>query len=624
MKPAMQKLSALAVMICFVATSLYALQFTQSLQASQRDSVVPASVQKQLSSAVPPQVLYNVTFVQNGLPSSLYWYMYLNGIENVAKFSVKQLVFANSISYYVPAGVYNYTVSTYTNTLTSYVPSPQNGSVKVTDSDVVVNIDYGPLPLPQSLFTGAYLNYSIRQQSSSGMDYGYASFGITSVNESSGYYTGYFVRSIASSRYAQMDVTGLGYMWNLPPPLLLIGSSNLLSAYNLGDSSFINVILSQLTNPQSSVTFNNSSFHSGVILSTEIGSFLTDEFSTSYMYSNGTVVPGAYLNAYFDQHSGAMLKYENTLSGNFTEQIQSTDIPMSSNGARLVLHVSSPAPEVSINGIALNLTSGSKTVFVSPGYYYVSISSYGRSPIIKEYHLNAGDTTYSNLTLFRSANTTYSISGHVDPADSSIAVGNFIANTNNTGYYSISLPSGTYTISVAHNGFYPQTRTVTLNHNLGNENFNLVTESPPTFSMVSHGISIEGIGANASNVSLGTGNISLTVNASTNGILTMYVPYHDFSGYSLSSMFHSKVYINDHPYTNFTVAISAVGGTYDLVITVTGVSNDPTLLWTIVASKPVSNTPFWLSLAFIEIVGLVAVVSFALAMSYSLYRRKTR
>ncbi len=621
-----KKFSAVLIIAILGLTALASITIAGQIQ-----SAVPASFHSNagpLAGNGTPKPIYNVTFTETGLPAGVFevWVVNLSGAQKDNYGGGVPAVLSNNITFNETAGTYNFTVSSVQNSLTTYVPTPETGKVSVTNGDLFVIITFSPTPMIPWAFSGAYLNYSISQQSSGGIQYGSAYYGITSVNESLGLYSAIYKRAIGASHYYHETPNGFqnGIEWVQPGPMPLIPYYSLLKEYNNGNSSYSNVVLAQFLNPHSSVTFASTSFRSGVPINTQIGTYLTDEFSATYRYVNGADIPGAAFHAYYDQYSGALLKYNSSLSGNFSQEVQATNIPLSVNSTRLILNVSAPAAEVSINGLPLNLSSGNTTLVIGPGEYFVSASAPGYDPVMKEVTLALGETTYANISLSRSNTTTYTISGYVAPGNSSVVAGQYVANVNSTGFYSLSLPSGAYTISATGSGFYPEAIKVALGKNLTDENFTLKPEPVPASILVSQNVTLEGFNLDVSSVAVDAGNVSVTYTAKANGSLVIEVPYTMFSNYSISDVLASRLYVNGTAYKNFTVAISARGGSYEAVLYVRGLSSDPTLLWAITYSKQPENAPSGLSGKALEIAGAFVVAALVAATSISLYRRRQR
>ena len=623
-----RKFSSVIVIAILGLTAMASIPFIGLTHSGNPESLPNKAPVGKLASNGVLSPVYNVTFTESGLPAEVlsYWYVNLSGTEKNNIGGGTPAVFSNSITFNETAGTYSFTVSTVKNSLTTYVPTPETGKVSVTNGDVFVIITYSPTPMIPWAFSGAFLNYSLVQQSSAGIQFGYSYFGITNVNESLGSYSANYVRDIGPSIYHQKTSYGFEYgtEWTLPAPMLLIPFYSLLRGYNSGNSSLSTVVFTQFLNPHAQITFSSTAFRSGVPVHTQIGTYLADEFSATFKYFNGTGIPGAAFHAYYDQYSGSLLKYDSSLSGNFTQEVQSTNIPMSPNGTRLILNVSSPGSEVSIDGLPLNLSTGNANLTMGPGEYFASASAPGYDPVLKEITLIAGSVTYANITLSRSNSSTYTISGYVDPANSSIVAGEYGANVNATGFYSLSLPYGTYTISATDGGFYPATVTVALRGNITDENFSLSAEPVPASILISQNVTVEGFNAAVSSVSIGAGNVSVTYTANSNGSLIIEIPYSMLSSYSISDVLSSRLYINGTAYSNFTVAISARDGTYDAVIYARGLSHDPTLLWVVSPSKQPESTLFGLNGTGLEIAGAIVVVAAAAAMAVSFYRRGRR
>lgn len=555
------------------------------------------------------------------------WHVNLNGTikANNVPISVPPFtLFTYNITFLEAPGTYSYFIYTYNAPLTEFTPSKENGTVKVTDSNVYVNFTFNHSPFMGWAFTGAYANYSITQKAAGSTQYGYA-YNSFNTNTSTGYYLINFTKVLGNSSTSfngfysyETDLT-----WSLPEPVAFIPVSIMLSSLNAGNDSYSNYILSRFINVRSNYIPASHSLHSGIPVHTEMGTYMADELSMNFSYSNGTPAPGAALHAYFDQASGMLLKYQSSLGSNLTYLLESTNIPMSGSGSRLSISVSQADSEVSVNGVplALNLTTGHAEAFMSPGTYFMSITSSGYSPIFKKITLSAGTTTYENMTLSRSISQTYTVSGYVAPGNASVVVGGYVAEINSTGFYSIALPSGAYTISVASYGHYPETRTVNVNGNLSNENFTLPREPTATSYLSSGNITVIGFNMRESGLSLGNGSLSLNFSASAKGSLTIEIPYSEISGYSISDILNSRLLINGTSYSNFTVAITAQGGHYSVLLSVTGLSSDPTLLWEFTPPAHPSSI-FGNNQQLFEIIGAVAVVAVVSALVVSFYRRR--
>ena len=614
-----KKLLALFAVGIFIFSALAALSLPSFQQFGTNVQNIRSVETDHIKENALPENLVNVTFIETGLPDQTIWQVILNGTEKGNVVPVIPEVFAKNITFSMPAGTYNYSISNYTNFLTSYVPSPNNGKVTVSTNNVSVHINYAPMPLLPWAFTGAYVNYSLFSQNGNSQEFGYSSVSVTSVNASFGFYKAFFVRDLGSTRIANNVLINQEYSWF--PPFMIIPSYALLGAFNTGNSSAALVFFSEFINPRNDIMYNSTSIESGIVLQTQIGSFVTDELSATFKYSNGTIIPGSSIHAYYDQNSGVLLQYDTDLSGNLSMSLQSTNIPMSALGSTLFLHVLESNATASINGISLNLSSGKASIFMSPGIYFLSVSAPGYTPTVKEVDLTAGISTYQNVSLSKSTSKMFTLSGYVNPINSSILADQYVAQVNVTGFYRIILPSGTYDISAADNGFFSQTKTITLSKNLSDINFTLLREPAPTVVLFSHNITAEGFNVSVSSLERGNDNISLNYSSAVNGTLIVELPYSIFSSYSYSAILNSTIYVNGTTYSNFTIAIAAQGGNYNIIISVMGLKGDPTLIWSIGTVKQPPNTIFGVNLGDLEIVSIIVVIGVAAALYIAIRRR---
>ena len=96
-------------------------------------------------------------------------------------------------------------------------------------------------------------------------------------------------------------------------------------------------------------------------------------------------------------------------------------------------------------------------------------------------------------------------------------------------------------------------------------------------------------------------------NATANGTLTVEVPFSDMSNTNITDILHSRVYINDVQYSNFSITISS---NYTIILKVMDLSGDPTLIWayspSYVAPFPVAPSPNGPGFQSLYIVGAIA------------------
>ncbi len=281
---------------------------------------------------------------------------------------------------------------------------------------------------------------------------------------------------------------------------------------------------------------------------------------------------------------------------------------------------------VSVGGIIIPVHDGRYTESLSPGTYYVSASSFGYFSQFYSINITENGIAYLNVSLMKTLNS-YTLSGYVNPAGASVVVGEYIAYVNSSGFYKISLPSGTYTISLSAIGYYSQTMNITLNQNMEDENFVLVKEPSPTSSESTSNVSAAGFNVTISGLAIGNGTVSLKYTASVNGTLTVTIPYSEISNVTVSELLSSKIYINGIQYKNYTVAISSIDGSYDVILTVKNLSGDPTLYWLYSPSASIpaplksssSTLPFSL-----QLLGMLAIAILAVAVVVTFAMRKKK
>jgi len=588
-------------------------------------------IQGEVAPYVTASLNYSINFTESGLPSGVIWSVTVNN-ETFSNFKpVVPPVYNNYISVLKLNGTYNFKVGTYTNMLATFFPSPDNGTISVDGKNVSVNITFTMGPTNAWEFNGAYANYILSQQTSSGIEYGRSYVNVTNINDSYGYYTLSYLKDIGSSRFSgvfTVDNPG-GVLSTILPPIFLIPSSTTLAELNRGNASTIMTFIAPMTNPHSSIRPSNASLKAGVNISTPIGTFATDEISWSLIYTNGTPVSGVEFHLYYDQHSGALIAYRNSGAGNFTEIVRSTNIPMSGSGTTFFIKVSPKSATVSVNGIAVNTSSGNGSVYISRdanSIVVISASAYGYNPRLIEVNQTSGKIKYLNITLSRSSAITHTISGYVSPGNASVFVDGYLASVNASGYYNISLPGGTYILSVTDGGYYSNVRDVTLNTNMSDLNFTLVREPAPTSLETVSNVTVTGYNVTVSNIVSGNGNISVNYTATSNGTITVVLPYSQVKNATISQILTSRLYINGTQYSDFTVAISSSDGSYSVILTVHNLTGDPTLVW---LYSPLASTPTKTSSQFpippyLEDIAVIAVIVVIAGIAVSIVRRKKR
>ena len=88
-----------------------------------------------------------------------------------------------------------------------------------------------------------------------------------------------------------------------------------------------------------------------------------------------------------------------------------------------------------------------------------------------------------------------------------------------------------------------------------------------------------------------------------------------------------QIYINGTQYKNYTVAISSIDGSYNVILTVKNLSGDPTLYWLYSpsASIPVTVKSSSSTLPFsLQLLGMLAIAILAVAVVVTLAMRKKK
>ena len=140
-------------------------------------------------------------------------------------------------------------------------------------------------------------------------------------------------------------------------------------------------------------------------------------------------------------------------------------------------------------------------------------------------------------------------------------------------------------------------------------NFNLVKEPTAANSSVTYNsTTANGYNVTVSRIANGNGLISVNFTATTNGTMTVSVPYKDMRNTTIAEILNSSVYINGVRDKNFSVTFTS---NYTVILTVYNLSGDPTLYWTyspsaVLPSSPPSTSPSLLKV--IVTVGAIAVV----------------
>ena len=301
----------------------------------------------------------------------------------------------------------------------------------------------------------------------------------------------------------------------------------------------------------------------------------------------------------------------NYLSGSVT-------IVGSNSFGYITVTVSASTAVVSINGITVPVTGGHFAAAVVPGTYYISAFADGYAPVAQNVTVKEFATSNVSLDL-NSTTATYEVSGKVSVASASVLFNGVSAAVNSTGSYQIYVSPGEYTVSAFKNGYFPLSEKVNITSNTVLD-LTLMKEPSPSTQVSNDNVSAMGFNASISSVVLGNnGTVTLQFNATANGTLTVEIPFSDMSYTNITDILHSRVYINDVQYSNFSITISS---NYTIILKVMGLNGDPTLIWAYNPSYvvplpvvPPPNTPsgsqplyiFGAIAAVIVVIGAIAI-----------------
>ncbi len=237
--------------------------------------------------------------------------------------------------------------------------------------------------------------------------------------------------------------------------------------------------------------------------------------------------------------------------------------------------VNTPTASVTIDGIAVPVINGHFAASVPHGTYYVSAFAKGFLPVDKSVRVGTLATSTVALGLNATA-VTYNIIGRISPAGASVLFNGIAASVNGSGHYHIYVVPGKYTVSAYLNGYFPFSEKVDIESNMS-VNLTLAPQPLPSSEMKQDNFSVMGFNVNISSLSSNSNStFSVRFNSSANGILVVEVPLASLNNANLTTILDSRVYINNLGYNNFSIVISP---NYTVILKVSGLNKDPTLLW---------------------------------------------
>jgi hypothetical protein len=267
---------------------------------------------------------------------------------------------------------------------------------------------------------------------------------------------------------------------------------------------------------------------------------------------------------------------------------------------------------ITANGFLIPAFNGSFNTSLPPGTYYLTVSANGYHSMEFQVTILLLDVSWHNISLAPSKSVL--LSGYVKPYRASVVAQNFTAYVNSSGYYFLWLQPGNYTVSVYAYGYFPASVTISISSSR-EKNFTLQAEPAATSSDSLSDISAMGFGVKVGNLSNSGGIISATFStASANGSIIITAPFSSLGGVNISEVLHSRVYVGNQQYSNFSVVISS---NHTVVLYVYGLHGDPTISW--LYSPDASLHVFDPLLGYIVLAVLIAAIA---GIYVALKRRK--
>ncbi|PYB68442.1 hypothetical protein DMB44_03620 [Thermoplasma sp. Kam2015] len=370
---------------------------------------------------------------------------------------------------------------------------------------------------------------------------------------------------------------------------------------------------------------------------------ITDEYTNSTATLNGqpiilingnateTVTPGFY---YINVSKDGYYPYSNFVyvAPMTTNHVTVYMKPISSYGY-LQGFIDPSYAHISADGVSIPVSNGYFNQSLTPGFYYISAFAPGYSTALIEVNISQGKTTTVNLALQKISRYGM-INGNMMPFNASdspsVLINGTVAALNLTGYFSATVPYGTYTVSAYENGYYPLSITINVSSTETNVSLKLAKEPAPTSTAANSGI--DAYGYNATVTTPKNVNDSIVLNyTATSGSIVIQVPLQYLKNATISDILNSKVYINGTQYKNFSIVINS---NYSVYLVVYGVNGDPQLRWVYVPSTvstpPPSPTPTPITtklpkISYLDIyliAGILAIVVVVAAVAAIFYRRR--
>ena len=592
--------------------------------------------------AISTQNIYSSKFTETGLPSGTRWYVNLSGVGSYSSSS-------STISVALPNGSYSYTVATMNKDYYNHTA----GTLTVNGIVQYINVTFNPYPysvlfkesgLPSLTKWAVFFDNSTVNSSTGNQ------IGFMSINGTHSFWVQIVLGYASNIAYGSITINGVGvtrdvtfskardYNISFTETGLESGSLWYLNLTNgQSENSTSPTIVYEMPNgiygyydsagPRYStvrgqVEVNGSDMNISLNF-IELGLLnLVISRSGTSLYLNGNyqgavgstfskyILPGTYIL------SDSLKGYQTFADYFVISSGKNTSITV--NLAPLTFYgflegILTPGnATITANGFLIPAFNGSFNTSLPPGTYYVTVSANGYHSLEFQVTILLLDVSWHNISLAPSKSVL--LSGYVKPYRASVVAQNFTAYVNSSGYYFLWLQRGNYTVSVYAYGYFPASVPISISSS-SEKNFTLQAEPSAISSDSLSGISVLGFDVKVGNLSNSGGIISATFStASSNGSIILTAPFSSLGGVNISELLHSRVYVGNQQYSNFSVVISS---NHTVVLYVYGLHGDPTISW--LYSPDASLHVFNPLLGYIVLAVLIAAIA---GIYVALKRRK--
>lgn len=559
---------------------------------------------------------YNVAVDEGGLPAGTTWYFNITGGTGSNSISNASYTLA------LLNGTYNYTYST---PFKNYQPTVRKGSFTVSGADITIKVGfvlvtYKVTFTENGLYSGFwYVNVSGQKSSGpiSGNSYvmslpnGTYNYVIASSNKIYGpVYPGILTVNGASIAQAitfrnvtysvQVTENGLpqGFYWYFN----ITGMKSIFTPASSFSLSLVNGTYGYIAQSagystvRGNITVSGSRLYLGIFFTTSAAGHIKFDLNPAFATltlngyevptSNGilslSVSPGTYsINVSFAGYEPfstvitvkpGQTAYENITLAQITNYGYLTGIVLPSRAT------------VVASGISIPVINGTFNQTLAPGIYYVDISAPGYASVIKTIRIYSHIPTILDVSLI-AVKESYTLSGYINAPNGSVTLNGYIAYVASGGFYSISLPAGSYNLSAYAPGYYAYLSILNLTANIS-KNISLVKAPVPTSTKSQSNVSSSGYNVTVTSLSVNNTQISVNYSSTSIGELVVQLPYSEVHNETVNQLTNSKVYVNGILVKNYTITISA---NYTVILTVYNLTGDPTLEWAFSSTATVTK-----------------------------------